>query len=344
MTAPANACQIVPGPENCLVDVAGIRVGHATDPDRATGVTVILPDRPAIAAVDPRGGGTGTRETALLDAAGTVQAVHGLVLSGGSAFGLAAADGVAAWLRQADRGFRLARAVVPIVPAAVIFDIAGGAEWGLHAPYRELGLAAAEAATDAAAALGSVGAGRGAKAHRLKGGVGTASFRFTTGGAQATVAALAVVNPMGSVVVPGTRAFWARPFEQSGEFGDVPLPPGPITALDHRPVLAAPGTNTTIAVVATDLALTRPQAERVAIMAQAGLARAIRPIHGPLDGDTVFALATGAVTMAEPTIDLGRAGMLAADCLARAVARGVHAAAPVPSLPDLAAWCDLPRD
>lgn len=325
-----------PGPRNTICDVPGLRVGNATHDGWPTGVTALIPDAPAVAAVDARGGGTGTRETAALDPAGTVQEVHGLVLSGGSAFGLDAASGVMAWLRAEGRGFPVGAATVPIVPAAILFDLRGDFGWERYPPHRELGWQAAEAA-GRGFDLGSVGAGAGARAGRIKGGLGSASLTFETEAGPATVGALVAANPMGEVLIPGSRAFWAWPFERNGEFGAVPPPPGPIPDLDHR-TDAPPNANTTIAIVATDIALTRPQAQRMAIMAQAGLARAIRPVHGPLDGDTVFALSTGRVPLADPLGDLSRLGMLAADCLARAVARGVHAATGLPGLP---AWRDL---
>ncbi len=328
---------ITPGPRNTICDVAGIAVGNATHEGWPTGVTAVIPDAPCVAAVDARGGGTGTRETAALDPSGTVTEVHGLVLSGGSAFGLDAASGVMAWLRERGRGFAAGHALVPIVPAAILFDLRGEFGWELYPPHRELGYAAAEAA-GRDFALGSTGAGAGAKAGRIKGGLGSASYRFETAGGTATVGALVAANPMGDVLIPGSRAFWAWPFEAGGEFGGVAPPAEPLADLDHRPALAAPGTNTTIAVVATDIALTRAQALRVAIMAQDGLARAIRPAHGPLDGDTVFALSTGAVPLEDPLTDLGRLGMLAGDCLARAVARGVYEATAMPGFP---AWRDL---
>jgi L-aminopeptidase/D-esterase-like protein len=225
------------------------------------------------------------------------------------------------WLRGQGRGFAIGGAVVPIVPGAIIFDLAigGPKDWD-HPPWWELGHKAASAAGEVFA-LGNAGAGLGAKAGKLKGGLGTTSVQW--GGI--TIGALAVANPIGSVVIPGTRTFWAWPFELEGEFGGQTPPGARPTDLDHdftRPN----GANTTLAVIATDAQLTRSQAKRVALMAHDGFARAIRPVHSPLDGDTVFVLATGERPLADPIIDLARLGMLAADCTARAIARGVFEA------------------
>lgn len=318
------------GGRNLITDVPGLRVGNAEDMAALSGVTVVLPDKPAVAAVDLRGGGPGTRETELLDPVATVERVDAIVLSGGSAFGLDAAGGVMAWLAGRGRGFRLGEAVVPIVPAAILFDLDNGGDkdWGETPPYRALAGRAAEAAA-ADFALGNVGAGLGARAGRLKGGLGSASLVQEDG---VHVGALAAVNCMGSVLMPGSDAFWAWPFERDGELGGRRPPVQPPSDLDYdfdRP----PGASTTLAVVATDARLTKAQARRVAIMAQDGLARAIRPVHSPLDGDVVFALATGRRPLGEPVRDLARIGMAAADCLARAIARGVYEALSLGTMP-----------
>jgi L-aminopeptidase/D-esterase-like protein len=312
---------IRPGPGNSITDVPGILVGNAEAPALVTGATAIIPERPAIAAVDVRGGGPGTRETEALAAESTVQEVHGLALSGGSAYGLDAAGGVMHWLRGQGRGFAIGDTVVPIVPGAIIFDLTFGGpkDWD-HPPWWDLGYKAAETA-GADFALGNAGAGLGARAGKLKGGLGTASVRWNG----LTLGALAVVNAVGSVVIPGTRTFWAWPFELAGEFGGQTPPQAPPADLDHD--FAAPaGANTTCAVIATDAQLNRAQAKRVALMAHDGFARAIRPVHTPLDCDTVFVLATGATPLADPVGDLARLGMLAADCAARAITRGVYEA------------------
>ena len=314
-----------PGPRNLITDVAGITVGNATDAALATGVTVVLPDPPAIAAVDVRGGAPGTRETDLLDPAAWVERIDALALSGGSAFGLDAAAGVMGWLAERRRGVAVGDAVVPIVPAAILFDLRDGLDrrWGATPPYRDLARRAADAA-GAAFALGNHGAGAGAKAGRLKGGLGSASIVDPDG---LVVGALAAANPWGSVVMPGTSCFWAWALEQDGEFGGQRPPHAGALDLADLADCALPraGTNTTLAVVATDAALSKAECRRLAVMAQDGLARAIRPVHTPFDGDLVFALATarrGPVDAA----GLARLGTLAADCLARAIARGVYAA------------------
>jgi len=326
---------IRPGPRNSITDVPGILVGNAEAPGLVTGATAVIPERPAIGAVDVRGGGPGTRETEALAAEATVQEVHGLALSGGSAYGLDAAGGVMHWLRSQGRGFRIGEAVVPIVPGAIIFDLAigGPKDWD-HPPWWDLGHRAAQAA-GADFALGNAGAGLGATAGTLKGGLGTASVRWNG----VTLGALAVSNPVGSVVIPGTRSFWAWPFELEAEFGGQTPPDAPPADLDHDFTVSPPGANTTLTVIATDARLTRAQAKRVALMTHDGFARAIRPVHTPLDGDTVFVLATGAIPLTDPVGDLARLGMLAADCAARAITRGVYEAAALAGWP---AYRDLP--
>jgi D-aminopeptidase len=311
-------------PRNLLTDIPGIRVGHADDARAATGVTAIIFDEPTVLAVDVRGGGPGTRETDLLDPARTVERIDAIVLSGGSAFGLGAADGVQAYLRGIGRGYAVGTARVPLVPGAILFDLLNGGDkdWGRYPPYRELAFAAAERA-GAEFALGSVGAGLGATTVNHKGGVGSASA-VTEGGF--AVAALAVVNAAGSVVVDDGPWFWAAPYEQNGEFGGHGFPPTvPARALAAR-TKGAPRQNTTLAIVATDAALSKAQARHLAVMAQDGLARAIHPVHTPLDGDIVFAAATGQRPLANPPFDLTGIGNVAAHVVARAIARGVFEA------------------
>jgi len=313
-----------PGAQNLITDIAGILVGNAEDQAALSGTTVILPDKAATAAVDVRGGGPGTRETDLLGAAATVEKVDAIVLSGGSAFGLDAAGGVMAWLAAHGRGFRVKNAVVPIVPAAILFDLANGGDkdWGDTPPYRALGSRAAGAAASSFA-LGNAGAGLGATAGALKGGLGSASLVLDDGFA---VGALAAVNAMGSVTFPDSDAFCAWPFERNGEFGGRrPAKDAVAHDLAIAPQGGA-GANTTLACIATDAALSRRECQRIAVMAQDGLARAIRPVHSPLDGDTVFVLATGARPLTDPVFDVARIGAVAADCLARACARGVFEA------------------
>ena len=324
---------------NLISDVPGVRVGHAQDARLATGVTVILFDEPAIASIDVRGGGPGTRETDLLDPQMSVQRVAAITLSGGSAFGLDAPSGVQAFLREQGRGYQVGTARVPIVPGAILFDLLNGGDkdWGLYSPYRELGAAAVEAA-GSDFAMGSVGAGLGATTADLRGGVGSASVVSPEG---YTIGAIAVVNAVGQVTVGKGPHFWAAPYEIGSEFGGLGWPsPFPPEALALR-TKTAPAGNTTTAVVATDAALTKRQARRLAVTAQDGLSRAIRPVHTPLDGDTVFAVATGVRPLAFPVLTLASLGALAADVLARAVARGVYAAASSAGLAGLPpAWRD----
>jgi len=325
-----------PGPRNLITDVDGIRVGHAEDHEVRTGTTVILPEPRCMAAVDVRGGAPGTRDTDALDSTCLVDRVDAIVLSGGSAFGLDAAGGVMGWLAENKRGFHVADAVVPIVPAAILFDLANGGDkdWGISPPYSDLGRKAVASAGDAFA-LGNVGAGLGARAGHLKGGLGSASA-VTADGLQ--VGALVAVNAVGSPVIPGTRCLWARLFEQNGEMG-APLFEAPVSDLAFdASVIGFPGENTTIAAVATNLTLDKAQARRIAIMAHDGLARAIRPIHTPFDGDTVFCLATGHDQRNVTPERLGGAGALAADCLTRAVGRAMVAAETLGELPCYRDW------
>lgn len=332
-----------PRPRNLITDVAGLTVGQARDEAVRTGVTVILPHERAVCACDVRGGGPGTRETDALAPDTLVDAVDAVVLSGGSSYGLGAADGVAAWLGANGRGFGLVDLPgvprSPVVPAAILYDLANGGEktWGLEPPYRALGIAAVEAAA-ADFELGTAGAGYGAMAGQLKGGIGSASIVVDG----ITVGAIVAVNSFGSVVGGDGRAFWAAPFEIDGEFGGLG-PAGLSTAPDDwglSKLTPQPRANTTIAAVATDAALTPAQARRLAVMAQDGLARAIRPVHAPFDGDVVFALSTARQPLPTPEpLALTRLGALAADCLSRAVARAVYEASPWPGA-DVRCWRD----
>jgi len=325
-------------PRNLITDVSGVRVGHAGDPRLASGVTAIVFDAPAVCSVDVRGGGPGTRETDLLDSERTVAGIDAIALAGGSAFGLDAASGVQAWLREQGRGYEVRGARVPIVPGAILFDLLSGGDkdWGRYPPYRELGYAAAAAAgTDFA--LGSAGAGLGATTVNLKGGVGSASATTRDG---AVVGAVVAVNATGSVTVGDTAHFWAAAFEENGEFGGGGFPASlPADALAPRSK-ADWRESTTIAVVATDATLTKPQAKRLAVMAQTGLARAIYPVHTPLDGDVVFAAATGAKPLGDPLRGLTDIGTAAANALARAVARAVYEATSLPFPDALPSWQD----
>ncbi|GJF08046.1 hypothetical protein NGTWS0302_20310 [Mycolicibacterium cyprinidarum] len=325
-----------------ITDVAGIRVGHHQKIDTdatmgtgwATGTTVVLTPPGTVGAVDCRGGAPGTRETDLLDPSNSVRHVDAVVLTGGSAFGLSAADGVMAWLEEHDRGVGLDGGVVPIVPAAVIFDLPVGG-WQCR-PNAEFGYLASDGAgTDVG--MGTVGAGVGARAGVLKGGVGTASVTLDSG---VTVGALVVVNSAGDVVDPTTGLPWLA--DQIKEFGLVPPAAEELAAYAARHGGLSP-LNTTIAVVATDAALSPSGCRRVAVAAHDGLARTIRPCHTPIDGDTVFALATGAVEVIpdpttpasmSPEVSLITAvAAAAADCLARGVLVGVLAADEVAGIP-----------
>jgi D-aminopeptidase len=323
---------------NLITDVAGVRVGHADDRRLGSGATAIVFDQPAVAAIDVRGGGPGTREAALLDPGNTVDKVDAFALSGGSAFGLEAAAGVQAWLAEQGRGFAVRTARVPIVPGAILFDLLSGGDksWGRFPPYRELGYAAA-AGAGAALALGSVGAGLGATTVNLKGGIGSASAMTRDG---LTVGALAAVNAAGSVVVNGGPWFWAAAFEREAEFGGHGLPvPFPAAALEPR-IKANVRASTTLVVIATDAMLDRMQAKRLAVMAQTGLARAIYPVHTPLDGDVVFAAATGQRHLGDPLIGLAELGAIAANAVARAIARAVFEASALPFPGALPSWKD----
>ena len=326
---------------NLLIDIAGVRVGHADDAALASGVTAVIFDKPAVAAMDVRGGGPGTREGALLDLANTVETIDAIVLAGGSAFGLEAGGGVQAWLAEKGRGLAVRGAVIPIVPGAICFDLLNGGnkKWGRFAPYRDLGFAAA-AAADTSFTQGSAGAGLGANTANLKGGLGSASARTDDG---VKVAALAVVNALGTVTVGDGPWFWAAPFEVDGEYGGRGLPssftPDMLRMRIKGGSAATPAENTTLAVVVTDAILTKPQAKRLAMIAQTGFARAIYPVHAPMDGDVVFAAATGEKPI-DPLVGLTELGMIAANVVARAIARGVFTATALPFPGALPAWRD----
>lgn len=324
---------------NLITDVAGLKVGHATDLALASGTTAIIFDEPTVASVDVRGGGPGTRETDLLAPDETVGAIHAITLSGGSAFGLDAAGGVMAALAERGIGFPVGTARVPIVPGAVLFDLINGGDknWGRFAPYRDLGYAAANAA-GVDFPLGTVGAGTGATTVNLKGGLGSASMVAASGH---TVGAIVAVNACGAVTLGEGPHFWAAPFERDGEFGGLGLP-SPLPALPERPPLKGlpPGANTTIALVATDAVLTKAQCKRLAVMAHDGYAHAIWPVHTPLDGDTIFAAATGKHPLNDPIFDIALIGDAVVRTLARACARAVYEATALPQPGAMPAWRD----
>ncbi|MDO8876282.1 MAG: P1 family peptidase [Pseudolabrys sp.] len=324
--------------KNLITDIAGLKVGHGGDAKLGSGTTVIVFDRPATAGIDVRGGGPGTRDVSLLDPERTVEGIDAIVLSGGSAFGLDAATGVQAYLREQGRGFKVGDAVVPIVPGAVLFDLLSGGDknWGRFPPYRDFAYEATRTASSDFA-LGSVGAGLGATTVNLKGGLGSASARTSDG---LTVGAIVAVNAVGSVNVGDTAHFWAAPYERDNEFGGRGWPAS--FGDDALAVRCKGGENrsTTIALVATDAKLTKAQARRLAVMAQTGMARAIYPVHTPLDGDTVFAAATGEKELADPIYGFTELGTLAANALARAIARGVYEATALPFAGSLPSWRD----
>ncbi|WP_199258796.1 P1 family peptidase [Paracoccus binzhouensis] len=315
-----------PGPRNLITDVSGLRVGNARDDALRSGTTVLLGEAAFACGVNVMGGAPGTRETELLAPDKLVGGVDALVLSGGSAFGLAACDGVSDGLRAMGRGFPVGPVRVPIVPGAIVFDLLNGGDkdWQTN-PYPALGRAALDAAS-ADFALGSEGAGTGVMTRHWKGGLGSASAVLESG---ITLGALVVVNALGSVTAGESRQFWAAPWELGGEFGGLGLS-GPYPAAHEPSPMKRLGEATTIAIVATDAALDKAGLTRLATAAQDGMARAIVPSHTPFDGDLVFAASTGAKPLPDPALTPFQLGHAAACTLARAIARGVHAARPRP--------------
>lgn len=318
---------------NLITDVPGLRVGHAHDERLASGVTAILFDRPAVAGVAVVGGAPAGRDQECLGPDKTVERIDALVLSGGSGFGLDAASGAQAWLREHGRGLPVGAVRVPIVPSAILFDLLNGGDkdWGRFPPYRDLAHAACEAA-GRSFSLGTAGAGYGATTVNLKGGVGSASVRTTTGH---TVGALAVVNALGSATVGAGPHFWAAPFEIDGEFGGFGWPGAFDAGSRQLAWKGGPTPGTTLAVVATDAVLDKAQTHRLAAAAAGGLGKALRLSLAPMDGDTIFAVSTLTATA---SCDVTEVCALAADCLARAVARGVYEAAALPFRDALQDW------
>jgi L-aminopeptidase/D-esterase-like protein len=330
-----TASEVRPGSRNLITDVAGLRVGNAEDAASITGVTAVLPDAPVIAAADIRGGAPGTRETPAIDSVNLVDRIHALVLSGGSVFGLDAASSITYALARQGIGFSFGAQPwpTPVIPAAVLFDLMNGGDktWPVEPPYRTLGMTAlAGASLDFS--LGNAGAGLGAVAGQLKGGLGSASAVWNG----YTAGALVAVNSVGSAIHPVTFDLLAAPYAIGEEMGPTAGLGPNLTAsgpLVGSKLMALLGANTTIATVATDAILTQTEAQRLAIMAADGLARALRPAHAPQDGDTVFALATGKVPLAEPRPrTLAALGAVAADCLTRAIGRAMWHAEGVGSL------------
>jgi L-aminopeptidase/D-esterase-like protein len=322
--------------KNLISAIPDLRVGHAHDEKLGSGVTVLIFDSPAVASIAIHGGAPGLRDTGLLEPEMTVERVDALVLSGGSVFGLDSMGGAVACLRESGRGFAIRDIKVPIAPGAALFDLLNGGDknFGREPVYWHLGYrAAASAAIDFA--LGSVGAGFGATTENLKGGLGSASATASGG---FLVGALVAVNAVGRATIGDGPHFWAAPYEKYGEFGGLGWPaPGPADALAFRIKGGAPE-NTTIAIVATDAALSKAEAKRLAIMAHDGMARALRPAHAPMDGDTVFSAATGTAVKVPTIVDMTEIGHCAADCLARAIARAVYEATPLPFPGALPSW------
>lgn len=312
---------------NLITDIPGVRVGNAQDERVVSGVTAIIFDAATTASCVTRGGAPGTRDTTFLEPEMTAPGADAIVLSGGSLFGLDAAGGVVSYLRGQGRGLRIGSANVPLASQAITFDLLNGGDknWGRMPPYWELGWQAAERAAPGPFPLGSVGGGLGATTATLRGGLGSASCETPSG---FRVGAIAVVNAVGTATIGHGPHFWAAPYERSGEFGGLGWPP--TISEDHLRLRTKGGAppSTTIALVATDARLAKTETRRLAIMADDGLARAIRPAHAPMDGDTVFAVATLAKPMRDGLADLTEIGAAAADCLARAIARGVYEAAP----------------
>lgn len=320
-----------PGTRNLITDVPGVLVGNAQDDGLKSGTTVLTSDQSLTASVHVMGGAPGTRETDLLAPDKSVAQVDAIALSGGSAFGLDACSGVSDALRAQGRGYPVGNTKVPIVPGAILFDLLNGGnkDWAEN-PYRALGRTAFESAAQDFA-LGTAGAGTGALTARHKGGLGSASLVLENG---ITVGALVAANPMGSVTTPGDKHFWAAPFEIDAEFGGLGSDsqvglglPVPSLKAQAMHLIEPDKGNTTIAIVATDAALSKPQCQRLAVAAHDGIARAVLPAHTPGDGDLVFGVSTGARAV-DTEAQLGLIGHAAALCLSRAIARAVYLATP----------------
>ncbi len=326
----------MPASLNLITDIPGLTVGNAHDERLASGVTVVLFDAPATASVVTVGGAPAGRDTGCLEPDAMVQQVDALVLSGGSGFGLDAASGVQAWLREHGKGFAVGPATIPIVPQAILFDLLNGGDknWNRFPPYRDLAYAAATQAGKRFA-LGTAGAGYGALTVDLKGGLGSASAITPSG---FTVGALAAVNSVSSALIGDGPHFWAAIVEEGDEFGGLGLPQKISAGMRRLVWKGGPQPATTIAIVATDAQLTKPQAKRLSLAAQGGLAKALRIAHGFTDGDTVFAAATGRKPLTDITNQMTEIGAVASDCLARAVTRGVYEATALPFTGALPGW------
>lgn len=316
------------GKKNLITDVTGVLVGNSHDEIMKSGVTVFTSEKRFAAAVTVLGGAPGTRETDLLESDKLVEKIDAIVLSGGSAFGLDAATGVVDCLRKENRGYPLKDMHIPIVPSAILADLFNGGEdqWKEN-PYRKLGKLAFNSISNSFR-IGTIGAGYGATTSNLKGGLGSASIVLGNG---ATVGALVAVNPSGSVVTDGSNSFWASPFEIGDEFGGKEfIPPKNIFTEYHRGDDTRKDNfsidNTTIAIVATDLELSKVELKRISVAAHDGMSRAILPSHTPYDGDLIFAVSTGRKKIKINPNDIYNIGNAAAICLSRAIARGVYEA------------------
>jgi L-aminopeptidase/D-esterase-like protein len=316
------------GKKNLITDVTGVMVGNSHNEIIKSGVTVFTSDKRFAAAVTVLGGAPGTRETDLLESDKLVEKIDAIVLSGGSAFGLDAATGVVDCLRKENRGYPLKDINIPIVPSAILADLFNGGDdqWEEN-PYGNLGKLAFNSISNSFE-IGTIGAGYGATTSNLKGGLGSASIVLGNG---ATVGALVAVNPSGSVVTDGSNSFWATPFEIGDEFGGKEfIPPKNIFTEYHRGDDVAKDAfsidNTTIAIVATDLELSKVELKRISVAAHDGMSRAILPSHTPYDGDLIFAASTGRKKIKIEPSDIYNIGNAAAICLSRAIARGVYEA------------------
>lgn len=323
----------IPGPRNAITDIEGLRVGNAHCSILRSGVTVVVTDKPVTCGFRVLGGAPGTRETDLLAVDKTVEHIDAIVLSGGSAYGLDAASGVHAALAAMGRGVQIGTARVPIVPAAILFDLLNGGDksWGDTPPYRVLGIKAFEDAINGKdSEFGSVGAGFGATTAIVKGGLGTASIRFANG---LIIGALVAVNALGNPMIGDGPYFRAAPFEIDNEFGGLGLPkPWPLSA--NNLYIKTHGSsslhaNTTIAVIATNARLTKAQATQLATASHDGYAQALWPAHTPLDGDCIFSLATGDIELTSPLEELIILCAASSTCMARAIARGIYMASAI---------------
>jgi L-aminopeptidase/D-esterase-like protein len=323
---------------NLITDVPGLRVGNAHDAALGSGVTAALFDEPAVVSCEAMGGAPATRETDLLQPDKMVPGIHGVVLSGGSAYGLDAAGGVQACLRERGIGFAVREALVPLVSQASSFDLINGGnkDWGRYPPYRDLGYEAASRA-GLAFDLGTAGGGYGATTANLKGGLGSSSAIASSGH---TVGALVIVNAVASAVIGEGPHFWAGALEEGREFGGLGLPAHVSPQMRRLVWKGGPQPATTIALIATDAVLTKAQAKRLAVASHAGLARGLRFSHALFDGDTIFAAATGLKPLQNEAVEFTELTALAADCLTRAIARGVYEATALPYPDAQPAWRD----